>query len=548
MSNVLKVAAVVSLALVSCARAGVDLSKTPDGGVFEFPSGTNFLNRPIRLQGRRGLTVRGKADTVLCLHFSPWGERKENNGAFVLDGCEDIRFENLRITTDNPVNASGRVVALHPEDTTYDVEIDPQFPITGWEHFLGTDTFDEEGMPDYAIETYDDRNNRREMKPDGHGGQRLRIVGTEYEVLSGQRIRVKAKDARAVNRLHVGHRVLFRYIIYGSCVFTVHASANTVFRDVEIERCASFGALVTGGSRDVTFERFNMRSPSGDHALYCANADGIHVAGLSGRLVLKDCHFKGLGDDALNVHSTAGRIKSYDPATGAIVCIGLTHEGAERKLPREWARSGDELVVYDARTFLTKGKIRLTRYADGDGCVSVGATPVGVGDVLANDRTFPSVTIEDCSVENTRARGFLLQSRNMTVRNCRFRGLALPGLLMAPDIRHWQEVGPVENVTVTGCLFEKCAMNGSAANLGAITVKTSHDSDFGDCPAGVHRNLRIVGNTFRGCGSAGIFVASTRGFVERDNVFVDCWRNPPKSLGLSRTNVLLHNTETEEGK
>ena len=55
--------------------------------------------------------------------------------------------------------------------------------------------------------------------------------------------------------------------------------------------------------------------------------------------------------------------------------------GEAAKPPFDWGQYGEG----DARTFLTKGKIRLTRYADGDGCVSVGATPVGVGDVLAKN-------------------------------------------------------------------------------------------------------------------------------------------------------------------
>ena len=54
----------------------------------------------------------------------------------------------LQAAIDHPVNASGRVVAKNPADGTYEAEIDPRFPITGREHVYGSDTFDEEGMPD----------------------------------------------------------------------------------------------------------------------------------------------------------------------------------------------------------------------------------------------------------------------------------------------------------------------------------------------------------------------------------------------------------------
>ena len=54
----------------------------------------------------------------------------------------------LQAAIDHPVNASGRVVAKNPADGTYEAEIDPRFPITGREHVYGSDTFDEDGMPD----------------------------------------------------------------------------------------------------------------------------------------------------------------------------------------------------------------------------------------------------------------------------------------------------------------------------------------------------------------------------------------------------------------
>ena len=245
-----------------------------------------------------------------------------------------VSFENFRVTTDHPVNASGRVVSKNPEDGTYEAEIDPQFPVTGREHVYGSDTFDEEGMPDYAIETYDDRNVRTQLLPDGKGGVLPRIIGLDYEVVGPQRIRVRAPDAAALGRLRVGHRILYRHTIYGHSVFVVDASRDTVFRDVEIERCPSFGATILPLSENVLFERFRIQSPEDDRALYAANADGIHVVGLAGRLVLRDCHFRGLGDDALNVHAKAAEIESFDPATGAMEFLNNARLGGS--FPRDF--------------------------------------------------------------------------------------------------------------------------------------------------------------------------------------------------------------------
>lgn len=110
----------------------------------------------------------------------------------------------------------------------------------------------------------------------------------------------------------------------------------------------------------------------------------------------------------------------------------------------------------------------------------------------------------------------------MVVADCTFTGLSLPGLLISPDIRVWNEVGPTVNTEIRNCTFEKCGMNGSPANLGALTVKTSHDVHPGTDPAGVHRDIRILGCRFTNCGNSGVFVSSTDGVQVRDNVFTRC--------------------------
>ena len=522
-------------------QAAIDA--TPDGGTVRLPDGEIRLARSISVVGRTNLTVRGGAGTVLVLRYSPWEEPVGLITPHILvKGCSGVSFEGFRVTTDNPVNASGRVVSKNPADGTYEAEIDPRFPITGWEHVYGSDTFDEEGMPDYAIETYDDRNVRTELLPDGKGGVRAKATGLAYEVVGPQRIRVRAPDAAALGRRRVGHRVLYRYTIYGHSVFVVDASRDTAFRDIGIERCPSFGATILPLSENVLFERFCIRAPDGDRALYAANADGIHVVGLAGRLVLRGCRFRGLGDDALNVHAKAAAIESFDPATGALSVACRDPGGGKARLPRGWARPGDALAVYDAATLLPKGRLSVTSWRDSGRGVAppVGdAAGIAPGDFVANERDFPSVEIEDCAVENSRARGFLLQTRHVRVRGCAFRGLALPAVLVAPDFRRWFEAGPAEDVEISGCTFEKCGMNGSPANLGAVTVKTSHDAGPGNCPAGVHRDLRIVGNAFRGCGAGGVYVESASGVEVRDNAFEDVWRNPPPGAGADRRPVRL---------
>lgn len=518
-----------------------------DGAVIELPAGDVFLAEPIRIRGRRNLTIKGTEATRLVLHFSPWGPIAENNGAFVVEGCEGIRFEGFRLTTDNPVNASGWVVSVDLADNAYEVVVDDAFPVSGWEHFYGADTFDETGLPDYALETYDYVKRTVEI-PDGRGGVHKRQVGVSYKVVGPQRIRVRPPNANVLKRIRVGHRVLYRYIIYGSEVFVLRGCRRTSFADVGIERCASVGIKVWPDSEDLTLERFRMCGKPGDPALFCANADGVHILGLSGKLVMRDCFFRGLGDDALNVHSKSGIVMAYDASKGFVMCGAGQKGGKMLPLDGNWAKEGDALAFYDATTMLEKCRLGLVAYACGRGEVAKGTEGPAVGDFVANVRHYPSVEISGCHVENGRARGFLLQSSNMTVSHCTFRNLSLPGVLIAPDLKRWHEAGPSENVSISDCRFERCAMNRSAANLGAVVVKTSHDAGIGSCPPGVHRNIRISGNAFQGCGSAAVFAAAVDGLSVYGNDVSCGWASPPKNADPERRDIRMQNCITAQDR
>lgn len=485
---------------------------------FYFSAGKYYLDAVVKISGAQNFRMIGDGATVLT-HFTATGDTTENNNAFEFFDCHNVEVKDFTFTTDNHVNCAGRIIATDVDNTTYDVKIDDAFPMTGWEHLWGSNTCDEEGTPNYHLDTYDQI--IRETIADENGNERLKISGVRYTLLENNVIRVDmsgyGENARTlVSRLYEGERILYRYIIYGNSVFSFSNCHDVALRNIEIERCSSMGAHVSPRSSNFTFENFNIRLPKDTSALYSANADGIHILGLSGYLKMKDCTFVGLGDDALNIHGLAARIESIRE-DGAIECIRRT-----RKMANNWAEEGDVLIVYDHDTLIEKGRITVKSYEDGFAVIADHAGEYGVGDVLANDAYFASVELENCEVRHTRARGFLLQSRDVTVDHCRVYGMALPAIIVAPDVNYWYEVGPSDNVEIRNCHFEKCAQAPRSANLGAVVVKASHDSGFSDHPAGVHTNMRLIGNTFKRCGNSGIYVTATKGLEVRDNHFENC--------------------------
>ena len=486
------------------------ISATPDGGMVELEAREYRLSKPVVVTARTNLVIRGKAGTRFVLRFDPAGDVGNNANGFKFVRCANLRLENLAFTTDRPVNASGRVAAVDVVSCTYDVRLDPEFPLTGRERILAVDTFDEAGAPDYVLETF-------EQWP----------LGASYERLDARMVRLKAPDGYDLAKLDVGHRILFRHETSGNCVFEFNACRGVTLRDIEIERAMSAGTVISPPSADFTFERYNIRSPRGSTALFAGNSDGIHILGLSGRLALRDCHFDGMGDDCLNIHGKGGVVKSYDAATGRLASFCRGRDRRERALPQNWAAAGDRLVVYDGTTLLKKGLVRVRSFApDGDIRIDPPEFKLSAGDVLANENVFASVRIDGCTFANNRARALLLQTEDVTVENCRFQGIALPAVLVAPDLAYWNEVGPSSDVTIRGCVFERCAVH-----------PTHGRAPEGSYPPGVHRNARIVGNRFVDCPRGSVFLASVKGGEVSSNKVVRCGGTCPTCVSCAEIDL-----------
>lgn len=186
------------------------------------------------------------------------------------------------------------------------------------------------------------------------------------------------------------------------------------------------------------------------------------------------------------------------------------------------------MVIYDGHTLLEKGRVTVEEVRRLEGSPSLALKlstlpeSVRAGDFLGNSRDYPKVELRDCLVERTRARGFLLQSEEITVERCRFRDISLPGIIVAPDFRYWNECGPTRRCRIEDCRFERCAVEASPAAAGALVVKTSHDNQIGTCQPGVHQCIIIRRCRFQGARRHGIFAQGVDGLVLESNEFHAC--------------------------
>ena len=139
----------------------------------QLKKGTYHVFKAIKINNAKNLTVRGNGATLVA-HFDGTAPVSLNNDLFILEDCDDIAFYDLFFDTDNPIGSAGRVVDIDRESGTVDVKIYDEFAVTGFEHIHATNSFDEQGAPDYALATYHGALTEEDfIAPDGTQAKRL---------------------------------------------------------------------------------------------------------------------------------------------------------------------------------------------------------------------------------------------------------------------------------------------------------------------------------------------------------------------------------------
>lgn len=533
------------------------LENLPNNSMLFFPEGRYFFPEKVEFKNKKNLSIVGE-NATLVTHFESCGDPANNNNLFEFINCEDVALTDFVITTDDFIGWAGIVIAVNVEELYYDVRIYDQFNVTGFEHPIALNTCDRDGTPDYM---FDDG----VWQPTGtvivNGAEGTRFGAHSYEVIGDHICRFKAARAETLSKLRVGEQVCYRFITYGNHQLSFDSTKRVLIKNVDMYRVPSMCVLINGRSEDFTFDHFTVKVAPGSRELFAANCDGIHIIGLGGYLHLKHCEFEGLGDDALNVHSMPATVtkvlgeKSFE-AMQPVFDYDNYGSMKYNVLWQDWAREGDVVEFYDTDTFEKKGSLTVKSFEDGVITAADVKGEFANGNVLINNKFCPSVRISNCTVKNTRARAFLIRTRDVMIENCYMCGLSLPAILITPDLVRWFEVGNSRDVTIRNNVFEKCAFIKSPANRGAIAVKSCDDDCNGvDYSAYVHSNIMILNNKFISVGNSAIYLSATDGVEITGNNFENCCSNRfnPTAYGIRHdivtencNNVIVSNNVTSQ--
>lgn len=377
-------------------------------------------------------------------------------------GAQNIEVDGLSILYKRPPCTEGVITAV--TDEYFDMKIDPQrycyldSIITGRIHFVDHLT--------NHVYWSKDRFMRRER-------------------LDASNFRIYTTDRHSVGDLcimrHGGH--------YRPAIM-LKESSNITLKDVKIYSHPGMG-VVGHLSNNITLDGLQIVPQPGNWM--STTTDATHFTSCSGNLIIRNCKFRGCGDDCTNIHNY---YYCYYPQNPKKVEIKV--EDADlHALSLDYPTIGDTMLVVNRRNMAEYGKYIVQKV---DTSVTKWQVFVYLDKPLNTARSedyyminitrFPKITIVDNVAVDVMSR-FLIKSSNLYFARNFVQNAVSTGIKLGAEIS-WHEGGPVNNVIIENNFISSCGY--TLPETEASCVGTSTESP--EMPTQVNKNIIIRNNTF----------------------------------------------------
>jgi hypothetical protein len=312
----------------------------------------------------------------------------------------------------------------------------------------------------------------------------------------------------------VGKHIIVRHQIYGNQAFQFLRC-----NDVRIERVFIYsnpGMGIIGNScRDISIRHLNVMIRPGSGRWMSCTADATNFRSCRGKLVMENCLFEGMGDDATNVHSGSYMVVDDLLSSNKLV-MGLGTRGYPfiPEIGDKLQLSNTNLIPYAIVT------VKSVQHEDNENRITVELSDelpdrVAKGDLIDNISSCPSLRLRNCTVIRSRARGFIIKNRDVIIEDCTFKDVSASAIGMNVDIITWWESTGSHDVIIRNNRFVDCRFEPSVVN-GVIECLTNPGNPA--APAGVHQRIFIENNIIQGTAGNALEICSADSVVIANNI------------------------------
>ena len=498
------------------------ISECPDNTTVYFEDGEYHMKEIFSVSGKNKLTLK-LGSAVFRPYFNPEnGDRVPTDSidVFHFEDCEDLEVLGGVIKSETPPTVYGIITEATTE--YLEIRLFPKTPLTGKEIFVHGRPVDELDRPcggfikDNAptSKRYELVKNDRLVFANQFVCTNPPLCNMEVEYVGENLCRIRNFTNHLLNlslgKFKPGTRLTLGYVYYGNAAFVFTNCKNVLMDGTRFSAFGGMGVVVLPDCFNFTFKNIVMKSDENDFCTEPLQADGIHIAGCGGKVVFDSCYFEYVKDDVLNIRSQL---------LTATVCnngrIELIHDKYLGIVMKNWAKNGDELLVYDAKTKLQKGKVTVISFNENSAITDAPSKGINInpGDFIANYSHFCEFEAKDCRFKACGGGLKLRTIRKALVHDCVFDGLK-KSVNLSASFSATKEAGAVSNAVIENNIF---------ANVGYDFAIFSGVYTDGEKLCHIHNNITVRNNKFiNGTALRLLDFSATDNLTIEDNILKNC--------------------------
>ena len=313
-------------------------------------------------------------------------------------------------------------------------------------------------------------------------------------------------------------------------------------RDIVVENVRIYhsGAmsLIAQYCRDITVRNYSTARREGSSRMVTASADATHFVDCTGDILIEDCRFESMLDDAVNIHGTYMQMKRILSDREFAASFGHRQQKGNR-----FADKGDVIRIIEKATMrpVGTGRVRSIDRVNENWYIFSTDFPVGTLDdperyAVENISRGASAVIRNCTVRYNRARSLLLSTPgDVLVENCSFASM-MAGIVVCGDANYWYESGGCGDIIIRNNRFKDLGIGGNSPQA-VLQIDPMIGSDSRSDDFFYHRNISFENNIVETFDSQIIYALSVADLSIRNNVFIDSGTWPALFGDLSAIDV-----------
>lgn len=455
-----------------------------------------------------GLTIKGNGSRLILLDNFV--------GCFNFSNSNNVTVENLSIDTLEPPNAQGTVTAFDKEKQVMTVETDRVYTM------FDDPRLQERLTTKEANGTVRNKNNPYLLKENCTNyyfvNSYKKISDTEIQIM------LDPQTANLTNNyIEVGDKITLNNRKNTSTfIFNFMYSGTTTLKDITIYNSAGGGIVGLQNYGDMTLKNIQMIPDIRKGIWACGTADGVHIQASRGKVIMEDCLFSHLVDDAMNLYQWYGDISKVVSATefDAVTTtsplqVGDTIEVIEPGTGRlvGTAKIKDLQPLNGQRVDRAAKVILETPISDMQTGVETGRYYW-----YNKDKCFVGTEIRNCTFQYGRGRGLVLCTTDTVVENCTFTSLsnqAVQGWFNGTEGYELQNF-VFRNNTLTGCNYLTREVDNG--QNGMVQISTNNNA-YVQSTYLTHSKIEISGNKFTDYHGCALGIGNCRDVTIKNNVF-----------------------------